>query len=326
MSIARTTFAFFSLALLSASVVADDEPYRVKDLKITILSTMMTQVGVGEWGFAALVEADGHRILFDTGRRPDTVLLNAKSLSIDLSDVEEVVLSHNHGDHTGGLVRLRRELAADNERAMRVAHVAPPIFWERPGWGPEWAMATKKAAFEVEGGVFIEHEDAAEIHPGIWLTGRVPRHHPEKNYGFWEGDEHRVGEVRSPDGLLVDDVPESMSMVINTEKGLVVISGCGHAGLVNTLEHAANVTGAEGIHAAIGGFHLLYASDAHLDWTAKRLVNLGVENLVGAHCTGLEPVYRLRELANLDRSTAVVGATGAFFTLAEGIEALTLAH
>jgi 7,8-dihydropterin-6-yl-methyl-4-(beta-D-ribofuranosyl)aminobenzene 5'-phosphate synthase len=326
MLITRTSLALFALALLSAPVVADDEPYRVKELKVTILSTMMTQVGVGEWGFSALVEADGHRILFDTGMRPDTVLLNARNLSINLSDIEEVVLSHNHGDHTGGLVRLRQELSVDNERALHIAHVAPAIFWERPGAGPEWAMAPKKDAFEAEGGVFIEHEEATEIHPGIWLTGPVPRHHPEKNYGFWVEREHRVGEVRSPDGVVDDDIPESMSMVINTEKGLIVISGCGHAGLVNTLEHAADVTGTEEIHAAIGGFHLLQASDANLEWTAEKLVNLGVENLVGAHCTGLEPVYRLRDLVNLDRSTAVVGATGASFSLADGIEALSLAH
>lgn len=326
MSITRISLALFALALLSASVVADDEPYRVKDLKITILSTMMTQVGVGEWGFSALVEADGHRILFDTGMRPDTVLLNARSMRINLSDVEEVVLSHNHGDHTGGLVRLRQELTAENDRALHIAHVAPAIFWERPGSSPEWAMAPKKVAFEAEGGTFIEYEEAAEIHPGIWLTGPVPRHHPEKNYGFWVGGEHRVGDVLSPDGLIDDDVPESMSMVINTEKGLVVISGCGHAGLVNTLEHSADVTGTEKIHAAIGGFHLLQASDANLEWTAEKLVNLGVENLVGAHCTGLEPVYRLRDLVNLDRSTAVVGATGASFSLADGIEALSLAR
>jgi len=326
MSTTRISLALLFFVLLSAPVSADEEPYQVKDLKITILSTMMTQVGIGEWGFSALVEADGHRILFDTGLRPDTVLLNSKSMRVNLSNVEEVVLSHNHGDHTGGLVRLRQELATENERAIRIAHVARGIFWERPGSNPEWAMAPKKKGFEAEGGTFIEYEEATEIHPGIWLTGPVPRHHPEKNYGFWVRGEHRVGEVRSPDGLIDDNVPESMSMVINTEKGLVVISGCGHAGLVNTLEHAVGVTGTDKIHAALGGFHLLQASDANLEWTAKKLINLGIENLVGAHCTGLEPVYRLRELANLDRSTAVVGATGATFALADGIEPLSLAR
>lgn len=326
MSITRTLLALCFLVLLSYPVRAEEEPHRIENLKITILSTMMTQVGVGEWGFSALVEADDHRILFDTGLRPDTVLLNSRSMKIDLSKVEEVVLSHNHADHTGGLVRLRKELAAANERAVSIAHVARGIFWERPGLPPDWAMAPRKEAFEAEGGAFIEHAEAKEIHPGIWLTGPVPRHHPEKNYGFFVGDEYKVGKVRSPDGVIDDNIPESMSMVITTNKGLVVISGCGHAGLVNTLEYAADLTGTDKVHAALGGFHLLHASDANLVWTAKKLVDLGVDNIVGAHCTGLEPVYLFRELINLDRSTAVVGATGASFTLEGGIEPLSLAR
>ena len=326
MSIFRKLFGSIFLLLVMAPAISDDEPNQVEDLKITILSTMMTQVGVGEWGFAALVEADGRQILFDTGNRPDTVLLNARTLDIDLSGVEEVILSHNHGDHTGGLVRLRQELSAQNSSAMSIAHVGRGIFWERPGAGPRWAMAPKKDAFEAAGGKFIEHAAATEIHPGIWVTGPVPRTHPEKNYGMWVGDEHKTGEVVGPDGVIADNVPESMSMVINTSKGLVVISGCGHAGLVNTLEHATSLAGTDTIHAALGGFHLLQASDPHLEWTAGKLVDLGVENIVGAHCTGLEPVYRFRDLMDLDRSAAVVGATGATFTLADGIDPLSLSR
>jgi 7,8-dihydropterin-6-yl-methyl-4-(beta-D-ribofuranosyl)aminobenzene 5'-phosphate synthase len=217
-------------------------------------------------------------------------------------------------------------MAEGNEAAMSIAHVAEGIFWERPGSNPERSMNSKKRAFEASGGMFIEHKEATEIHPGVWLTGPVPRHHPEKNYGLWVGDEHRVGKLQSPDGLKGDTVPESMSMVINTSKGLVVISGCGHAGLINILEHAVEFTGADQVHAALGGFHLLQANDATLEWTSAQLVDLGVENLVGAHCTGLEPVYRIRELAELDRSTAVVGATGASFSLKEGINPLSLAR
>jgi 7,8-dihydropterin-6-yl-methyl-4-(beta-D-ribofuranosyl)aminobenzene 5'-phosphate synthase len=312
------------LAFMFPAVGDDDQTHQVQDLKITILSTMMTQVGIGEWGFSALVEVDGHRILFDTGLRPDTVLKNARSMKVDLNNIEEIVLSHNHGDHTGGLVNLRQQLAAENDQAVSTVHVAPAIFWERPGSSPEWSMAPRKEAYEAAGGHFVVHEKAVEIYPGVWLTGPVPRRHPEKNYGYWVDDKHRVGQVRSPDGLVEDNIPESMSLVINTEKGLVVISGCGHAGLINTLEYAMEITGTKSIHAAIGGFHLLQASDADLDWTANKLVDLELEHLVGAHCTGLEPVYRLRTLVNLDRSTAVVGATGASFTLADGIEPMSL--
>src|SRR5512144_1788941 len=105
--------------------------HKVAALKITILSTMLADQGMGEGGFAALVEADGHRILFDTGYRPETVLQNARELGIDLSSVTDVVLSHHHGDHTGGLLALRRELAAKIPAALSRVHVAPEIFSSR---------------------------------------------------------------------------------------------------------------------------------------------------------------------------------------------------
>ena len=119
------------LFLATTGPAQEREPHQVKSLKITILSTMLTQQGIGEWGFAALVEADGHRILFDTGQRSNTVLLNAETLNVDLSDVQEVVLTHNHGDHTGGLVTLRREYSKVNPEALSVAHVGRGIFWKR---------------------------------------------------------------------------------------------------------------------------------------------------------------------------------------------------
>ena len=91
---------------------------------MTILSTMLADTkGLGEWGFAALVEADGRRLLFDTGARPETVLNNARELGIDLSGVTDVVLSHHHGDHTGGLLTLRRELRKANPAALSRAYV-----------------------------------------------------------------------------------------------------------------------------------------------------------------------------------------------------------
>ena len=92
-------------------------PVRIRSLQVTVLSTMLADTqGIGEWGFAAVVEADGHRLLFDTGARPETVLENARELGIDLADIVEVVLSHHHGDHTGGLLTLRRELAKKTRR------------------------------------------------------------------------------------------------------------------------------------------------------------------------------------------------------------------
>lgn len=311
------------LLLLSAPLApAQTDPGVVKSLKVTILSTMLAERGIGEWGFAALVEADGRRILFDTGARPGTVLQNAKELEIDLAGVEEVILSHNHGDHTGGLLALRRELRGLDPDALSRAHVGRGIFWPR-GTNPNWqGMPAVKQEYEHLGGSFIEHVKPTEIHPGVWLTGPVPRIHVERNWGMGG----KAGQAQSPDGPVEDNIPESMSLVVNTPRGLVVISGCGHAGIINTLEYARKTVRQAPIHAALGGFHLFLASDDHLAWTAEKLREAGLRNFIGAHCTGLEAVYRLRELTGLTRETAVVGAVGASFSLDEGINALRLAH
>src|SRR5881628_1908775 len=101
------------LAAIAGLVHAQPNANKAKAVKVTVLSTMLTDTdGIGEWGFAALVEVDGYRLLFDTGARRETVLRNAEELKIDLTGVTDVVLSHNHRDHTGGLLALRRALAS----------------------------------------------------------------------------------------------------------------------------------------------------------------------------------------------------------------------
>ncbi len=150
----------------------------------------------------------------------------------------------------------------------------------------------------------------------MWLTGPVPRVHPEKNWSD-------VSKVRSPEGLVEDTIPEDQSLVIETESGLVVISGCGHAGIINTLEYARQSVKEAPIEAALGGFHLFRASGEHLAWTGAKLRAMGLEHFMGAHCTGIEAVFRLRESAGLDRDHCVVGSVGASFELGKGNRART---
>jgi 7,8-dihydropterin-6-yl-methyl-4-(beta-D-ribofuranosyl)aminobenzene 5'-phosphate synthase len=292
-------------------------------VKVTILSTMLADEGVGEWGFAALVEQDGEALLFDTGWLPDTVQRNAEALQVDLSRVTDVVLSHNHPDHTGGLVALRRAWMAKNPSALSRAHVTPPIFWSRPGPSGETnTMIATKREYEALGGTFVEHRGFDRLGTGVYVTGLVPRTHPEKNYGApgKSGAAGKIGIVVTPDGPADDNVPEDMSLVLVTPKGLVLVVGCGHAGMVNTLEDAVKQTGEPRVHAAIGGFHLFRASEETLTWTAQQLAPMHLDYFVGAHCTGIEATYRLRSLLGLDRRTAVVGAVGATFDLANGLE------
>jgi 7,8-dihydropterin-6-yl-methyl-4-(beta-D-ribofuranosyl)aminobenzene 5'-phosphate synthase len=305
-----------SLTLGSTGLVAQTAGHaKIQHLKITVLSTMLSDEGIGEWGFAALVEADGHRILVDTGAKPDTVLLNARQLNLDLSDVREVILTHNHDDHTGGLLTLRRELMKKNPAALSIAHVGKGIFYSRPAEGngkEDNVMIGLRKEYEATGGKFVEHDGPAELFPGAWLTGPVPRIYPERNWSA-------TGKVQTPAGLVEDTIPEDQSLVLNTDKGLVMVSGCGHAGVINTMTFAEKEFPSTPVYALIGGFHLFAATDQQLDWTADKLKDFGVSYLIGAHCTGIEAVYRIREKLNLPRHSAVVGAVGATFVLGEGI-------
>ena len=105
-----------------------------------------------------------------------------------------------------------------------------------------------------------------------------------------------------------------------------MLSGCGHAGIVNTLEYARSAIQSAPIHAALGGFHLLEADDEQMEWTSSQLRSMGLAHFLGAHCTGIEAVYRIREKAGLTRQTCVVGAVGATFSLEDGLDPLTLAR
>ncbi len=299
-----------------------DRTSRVRSVRITILSTMLADTrGVGEWGFAALVEADGRRLLFDTGARPETVLANAHELGVDLSDVDDVVLSHHHGDHTGGLLALRRALMKDHPGALSRCHVGRGIFLPRPREDGREGNETLalKAAYEATGGRFVEVGEPTQLGPGIWLTGPVPRKHPERN---WSGR----GQVKTAEGLVEDTIPEDMSLVLDTERGLVVVAGCGHAGVVNTLEFAREKVRAAPVFAVVGGLHLFNADASALEWTAGQLRSMGLRHLLGAHCTGIEAVHILRDRLGLDRRTCVVGAVGSGFELGQGIRPGTIAR
>jgi 7,8-dihydropterin-6-yl-methyl-4-(beta-D-ribofuranosyl)aminobenzene 5'-phosphate synthase len=140
----------------------------------------------------------------------------------------------------------------------------------------------------------------------------VRRVFPEHN---WSGS----GKVLTPAGPVKDDVPDDQSVIIETSKGLVVITGCGHAGIVNIVADANAHFVGRPVFAVIGGLHLFAATDARIDWTAAELKKVGLRYLIGAHCTGIEAVYRLRKRIGLGRKAAVVGAVGASFNLADGI-------
>ncbi len=308
--------AIILLLLVFNSAIAQEltnkNSNKVSSLEITTLSTMLANRGIGEWGYAALIAVDGKKILFDTGSRPETVLQNAKELGIDLSDVEDVFLSHNHGDHVGGLLSLRKELKKQNPDALKRVHVGKGIFLER--MNSDNKILAIKDELEKDGVRFIQYDSKKELFPGVWITGPVERIHEERN---WSGS----GKIKTASGIVEDNIPEDQSLAIATVNGLVLVSGCGHAGIVNALEQIRSDISDEKVFIAIGGFHLVAASDEHLEWTAGKMKEFGVSKLIGAHCTGINALYSLRNLLGLDRTQAVVGSVGDQFDLENGIRA-----
>ena len=282
---------------------------KIKDFKITILSTMLSDFHTGEWGFSAMIEVDGERILFDAGSRENTVVQNAKELSINLDNIDNIFLSHNHKDHTGGLITLKKEYP----NSFKKAHVGEGIFYSRPNAeGDDNYILSNKNTLENLGIKFISHKNPTELIPGLWTTGQVPRKYDEKN---WSG----VSKMIDSKGNIVEDIiPEDQSLFFDTENGIVLISGCGHAGLANTLDYVQKIIPGRPIYKIIGGFHLLKLNNDKLEWTAKKMREAGVNYFVGAHCTGLNSTYSIRNFLGLTSESALVGSVGTVIT-AKGI-------
>jgi 7,8-dihydropterin-6-yl-methyl-4-(beta-D-ribofuranosyl)aminobenzene 5'-phosphate synthase len=297
--------------------------HRVGALKITVLVTNLAgdpHEGGGEWGYSAFVEVDGHKMVYDTGASPNVAFANAKLLKVNLSDVEEVILSHNHWDHVGGLMSLRNELKTGNPKALSRAHVGARIFEPRlnDAGDDQNGLRAIRAEYIAGGGEFIVHDKPTEIYPGVWLTGPVPRNNPEKNWtpGL---------SLKTPGGLVEDNVPEDSALIFDTAEGIVILTGCAHAGIVNITQYARSLLGNKPIVAIVGGLHLFAASDQTVDWTATTLKGYDVANLLAGHCSGLEATYKLRQVLGLTRKTAVVSAVGSSYTLGKGIDPRKLA-
>jgi 7,8-dihydropterin-6-yl-methyl-4-(beta-D-ribofuranosyl)aminobenzene 5'-phosphate synthase len=291
------------LILLFVPLASFGQTNKIKDYKVTILSTMLSDTHIGEWGFSAIIEADGQRILFDAGSRENTVLQNAKELNINLNNINDVFLSHNHKDHTGGLITLREK----HPNSFSNAHVGEGIFYSRPNSkGSDHYILNNKNKIQNLGINFISHTKPSQIIPGIWTTGKVPRKYDEKNWS-------ELGEMIDSNGEKTEDtIPEDQSLFFDTENGIVLISGCGHAGLANTLEYVKTIMPDRPIYKILGGFHLLKLDNEKLKWTANKMEEAGVKYFIGAHCTGINSTYAIRKFMGLSSENALVGSVGTY--------------
>jgi len=259
------------------------------EFKITVLceNTVPTPGLLGEHGFAAFVEAPGGNILFDTGQG-FSLVQNSLRLQKDLRTVSKLVLSHGHFDHTGGMIAF----LGVHGPCEDVEH--PDIIGERFRWltvGPEEKPVSigipwREAYVTTRGARFNMQTEFTEIMENVFVSGEVPRRTP-----FESGDPKFV--VRKNGEWAADPFLDDYSMVLKTPRGLVVILGCAHAGLINILNHAIDRTGVEKIYAILGGTHLGFSPQSQLDETIPVLKRYQVEILATSHCTGQGPIARL---------------------------------
>ena len=255
---------------------------------------------LGEHGFAALVERErGEPILFDTGQG-FTLLHNAARMKKELAAVSKVVISHGHYDHVGGLMPLLKDFGG----VEVFAHDG--IFASRhrlkdTGECYPIGIPFEKSAYETAGATFNLSTAFREISPGIMLTGEVPR-----VTAFEKGDQ---GLYCDCSGQEPDATPDDQSLVIETDKGLVILLGCCHAGLVNTLEHIAYQIGRRDLYAVIGGTHLGFCGQEQLDKSIDALKKTGIRKLAVSHCTGFAAAARLSRELPKEFQMAMVGYT-----------------
>ena len=250
-------------------------------IKITTLSENTAGRGdfLGEWGLSILLETESVNVLFDSGQTISTVH-NADSLNIDLNKISKIVLSHGHYDHTGGLREVLRRIGKE------VEVIAHPDIWQpkysRRKDEPDRHIGIPFQRRELEslGACFKLSKEPVRITDDIMTTGEVPM-----ATDFEQIDEGLF--VKEDSGWQPDKLLDDQALVINTEDGLVVILGCAHRGMINTLYHARRLTGVEKIYAVIGGSHLMNASEERLWQTIDALRGFGIQRMGLCHCTDL---------------------------------------
>jgi 7,8-dihydropterin-6-yl-methyl-4-(beta-D-ribofuranosyl)aminobenzene 5'-phosphate synthase len=235
-----------------------------------------------EHGLALHIQSERARILFDTGQS-ELIIENARKLDIPLTELDAIVLSHGHYDHTSGL-----------EAVLKLAPQAK-VFYHPAALGTKFVQESHGKSRSI--GIKPNNRDAlreriscethsvTEVSQGIFVTGQIPRKTPCENTGGKFFLEQNCAE---PDLL-----PDDQALFFESKGGLVILLGCAHSGVVNTIDYIQQVTGGKPIHTIMGGLHLLAASPERLQQTIEAFKRWNPKRIIPGHCTGMAATAQL---------------------------------
>ncbi len=265
------------------------------NLKITVVvenSTRKKEL-LAEHGLSLFIEHNGKNILFDTGQGM-AFFHNAKKLGINLKELDAIILSHGHYDHTGAL----KKICEENPHVPIYTH--PKSFIKRYSLHADNSLHSIGMKEVLNDNLALHlNENPCEIFESFFLTGEVPL---QNNFEDSGGNFFIDKQCQQR-----DLIPDDQAVFIETSKGIVVILGCSHSGIINTLNHIKKLSTLNKFYAIIGGMHLINANDYRIKNTINELNKLDIKTLYPAHCTGFNATLTLY---NDFKNTCQIASTG----------------